>query len=169
MKQLFPENSLQKKKGNRCPLAQTEPVYEALDEFMELAKKLVEKHSNKFNGIELESIAARQITNKERGEKNNKLYEVIAVKPPIREDCKFAFYIVVHASDWNIMEHKHRLLLIAQSLHAIGLDDNGEMEEGRLRSPDMKDFAPMLRTFGPDYLVKDNVPDLLEDIIKWVD
>ena len=33
----------------------------------------------------------------------------------------------------------------------------------------MKDFASMLRTFGPDYLVKDNVPHLLDDEVKWID
>jgi len=150
-------------------MAQVEPEYEALDEFNDLAKAIVEKHSDKFAGIDLAVIAARQITNKDRSEKNNKLYEVIAVKPPIREDCKYAFYIIIHKSDWDILEKKHRLLLIAQALHAINLDENGEMVEGKVNSPDMKDFSPMLRTFGPDYLVKDNVPDLLEDEIKWRD
>lgn len=151
-------------------MAQTEPEYEPLDEFNDLATKIVEKHSEKFSGIDLNIIAARQITNKDRGEKNNKLYEVLAVKPPIRpDDCKYAFYIIIHKSDWDVLEQKHRLLLIAQALHTIILDENGEMTEGKVASPDMKDFASMLRTFGPDYLVKDNVPDLLEDEIKWVD
>jgi hypothetical protein len=150
-------------------MAQTPPEYSALDEFMDLAKQLVEKHSEKFYGIDLEVVAARQITNKDRGEKNNKLYEVMAVKPPVREDCKYAFYIIIHQSDWNILEKKHKLLLIAQSLHSISLDENGDMEEGKLNAPDMKDFSSMLRTFGPDYLVKDNVPDLLDDEVKWIE
>ena len=150
-------------------MAQTAPEYEPLDEFMDLALKVVDKHSQKFAGIDLSVIAARQITNKERGEKNNKLYDVIAVKPPIREDCKYAFYVVIHQSDWTVLEQKHKLLLIAQALHTISLDENGEMEEGKVNTPDMKDFASMLRTFGPDYLVKDNVPHLLDDEVKWID
>lgn len=150
-------------------MPQIEPQFENLDEFNDLAIKLVEKHSQKFSGIDLGVIAARQIVNKERSDKNPKLYEVMAVKPPIREDCKYAFYIIIHKSDWDILEQKHRLLLIAQALHSIVLDENGEMTEGKVASPDMKDFAPMLRTFGTDYLVKDNVPDLLEDEVKWVD
>ena len=149
-------------------MAQTAPQYEPLDEFTTLAQQLLEKHQSKFEGIDLEVITARAITNKDRGEKP-KLFEIIAVKPPIRQDCKYAFYVIVWQSDWDMMDKKHKLLLIAQILHAIPLDENGEMEEGGVKSFDMKDFAPMLRTFGPDYLVKDNVPDLLEDEVKWVE
>ena len=150
-------------------MAQTAPEYASLEEFTELATKLLEKQGSKFEGIDLNVIAARAITNKDRSEKNPKLYEILAVKPPVREDCKYAYYVIIHQSDWDVLEKKHKLLLIAQALHAIPLDENGEMEEGKVNSPDMKDFAPMLRTFGPDYLVKDNVPDLLDDEIKWVD
>lgn len=140
-----------------------------MDEFNQLAAKIVEKHNQKFYGIKLEEVKAVAITNKERGEKNTKLFEVMTVKPPVREDCKYAFYVIIHKSDWDVLELKHKLLLIAQALHAIPLDENGEMEEGKVNAPDMKDYASMLRTFGTDYLVKDNVPDLLDDEIKWVE
>jgi hypothetical protein len=43
------------------------------------------------------------------------------------------------------------------------------MEEGKVNSPDMKDFARMLRTFGTDYLTRDDVPNILSDKIDWRD
>lgn len=150
-------------------MAQVEPEFEAATEFMDLAAKIIEKHSQKFTGINLELIKAVQITNKERGEKNNKLFEILPVKQPIRDDCKYAFYIIIYQADWDNMDRKHQLMLIAQSFHAIATDENGEMEEGKVLGPDMKDFACMIRSFGPDYLVKDSIPDLLDDEIKWVE
>jgi len=148
---------------------QVTPEYEEATEFKMLAKEIVKKHDVKFAGIDLELIKAVMIVNKDRSESNDKYYDIITVKEPVRSDCPFAFYIVIYQSDWEGFDKKHKLLLISKALCAIPLDSDGEMEEGCVNSPDMKDFATMLRTFGPDYLIKDDVPDILLDDIKWKD
>ena len=150
-------------------MAQTKVEFERLDEYTALAEKIIEKHPGIFSGVEVETIRAFVITNKERGEKNLKLFEIKAVADPVRMDVPYGHYVIFHQEDWNMLEQKHKLLLVAQTLCAIPLDENGEMINGKVNSFDMKDFSTMLRTFGTDYLVKENVPDLLEDEVKWID
>lgn len=150
-------------------MPQVAAEYEHLDEWSDLAKSIVDKYSEQFYGIDLDRIRAVQITNKERSEKNPKLFDIKAVPMPIALDCKYSHYIIVYAEDWNGMEEKHKQLLVAQTLCAIAIDDNGDMVEGKVNSFDMKDYALMLRTFGPDYLVRENVPDLLGEQVQWKD
>lgn len=141
--------------------------YEALPEYDGLAKEVVAKYKDKFAGVNLDKIRAVVITNKERGESNNRLFDIKAVPMPILMDCKYSHYIIFYQEDWNALEQKHKLLLIAQTLCAIPVDENEELIEGKINPFDMKDFATMLRTFGTDYLTKDDVPDLLKEDIKW--
>lgn len=148
---------------------QSKPEFERLDEYDELAKQIVEKHPGVFSGVETNLIRAFLITNKERSEKKPKLFEIKAVADPVRMDVEYANYVIFHQEDWNMLEQKHKLLLIAQTLCAIAIDENGEMIEGKINPFNMKDFSTMIRTFGPDYLIKDNVPDLLADEVKWID
>jgi hypothetical protein len=150
-------------------MPQTKPEFERLDEYTVLAEQIIEKHPGVFAGVELNTIRAFVITNKERGESKPKLFDIKAVADPIRMDLPYGHYVIFHQEDWNMLEQKHKLLLVAQTLCAVPIDENGEMIEGKVKSFDMKDYSTMLRTFGTDYLVKDNVPDLLEDEIKWVE
>ena len=150
-------------------MPQIPPEFQPLNEWSELAERIIEKHSEKFTGIDVKKIRAVVITNKERSESNDKLFEIKAVPDPIRMDCPYAYYIIFYQEDWSILENKNKLLLIAKTLRSIPLDDNGEMVEGKVNSFDLKDFADMIRTFGPDYLVKETVPDILQDDFKWID
>ena len=150
-------------------MAQEAPIFENLVEFIDLATKVVSRYPEKFSGVDMALISAVQITNKEPKEGKDKFFEILPVKMPVRLDCKFAYYIIVYQCDWESRDEAHKLALIAQSLHAIPLDENGSMDEGAVNSFDMKDFAPMLRTFGTDYHTKANIPNLLKDEVKWID
>ncbi|NJL70105.1 MAG: hypothetical protein HC888_00220 [Candidatus Competibacteraceae bacterium] len=150
-------------------MAQVKAEWEIIPEFNELAEKLVEKYKQKFYGIETDIIRCYAITNKERSQKNNKFWELKPVPYPVRLDCPYSYYITVHLSDWEGMEKKHRLAMIAQILHSIPLDENGQMEDGKVIPFDLKDHSPMVRTFGADYLVRDDIPDLLDEEVEWID
>jgi hypothetical protein len=150
-------------------MAQVPPEFEPLDDWQALAGKIVEKFSAQLNGIDLEKVRAVAITNKERSDSNDKLFEIKAVPDPIRMDCKYAFYVIFYRSDWDMFDEKHKALLVLKTLIAIPIDDNGEMEEGKVKAYDLKDFAILIRSFGADYLVRDDVPDILADEIKLKD
>ncbi len=148
-------------------MAQIKPEYEVLDEFTDLAKEILKKYTDQFYGVDLNVIKAVAITNKERPQSSVKLWDLKAVPMPIRMDCKYAYYVILYSEDWDSLEKKHKLLLICQILCAIPIDEDGEVDEGKVKPFDMKDFATMLRTFGTDYLTKDDVPDVLFDQIEW--
>lgn len=150
-------------------MAQIKPEYEKLPDFNVMAEKIVAKYKDKFYGVDPKLIRAYVITNKDRSDSKKKLFDLRPVPMPVRLDCPYSHFAIIHASDWENMTNRHRLLLVAQILHGIVVDENGDMVEEKVAAMDMKDYAPMIRTFGPDYIVKDNVPDILNDNVSWQD
>jgi len=145
-------------------MVQAAKEYEHLEEFDTIAAKVVEKYPEVFYGVNLDEIRCVSVVNKDRPEKQDKLWEVMPVKMPIKMDCKYGWYISIYSSDWHKLVEKHKKLLVASALCSIPTDDNAE---GKTKPPDYKDYAVMLRTFGVDYLDKDDVPDILDEDIQW--
>ena len=145
-------------------MAQTKREYEHLDEFNTIATKIVDKYPEQFYGVELDEIRCVSVVNKERPERQEKLWELMPVKYPIRLDCKYGWYVVVYGSDWSALVDKHKKLLVASILCGI---PTGDDSEGKTITFDYKDYATMLRTFGVDYLDSEDVPDILEEDVEW--
>lgn len=146
-------------------MAKPKPVYERLDEYTSLAQQIVNKYPAQFGTVNLDKITCVQITNNERPEKKDKLWEVKNVVPPVSLDCPYTFYVIVYGSDWHSMDKKHKLLLICETLQAMT-----DTDEGKVNTFDSHGYKIMQRTFGGiDYLVQDDVPDILEDKIIWKD
>jgi len=144
---------------------QIRPEYQVVDEYVQIASSLSAKYPNIFPGMDLNQVRCVAITNKTRSDKK-KLWEVKAVPMPIRMDCPYGWYIVIHMDDWADMTDKRKQYLVASSMCAIPSD----LEEGKVFQPDLKDYAVMLRTFGVDYMDKeeDELKDLLQDEVKWI-
>lgn len=146
------------------------PEYEALDEFKTIAQKLISKYPDVFYGVPIDSVKAVVITNKERTEHNNNMFQIKAVPLPISLDCPFSHYVVIYQKDWEDMPEANRILLVSKVLCAIprGADEeDAATSDARVLAPDLKDWNVMVRTFGPDYLVKE-VPNILEKDIKFI-
>lgn len=137
------------------------PQYEELDEFMEIAHKLIERYPDVFSGIDAARIGCVSITNKERDEKKPR-FDIKTAVPPISMYTTKEYVIVVYLNDWSAMAEKHKALLVADAIRSISPEGQGK------KVPfDMKDHSLMLRTFGVDYLENPTVPDLLRDNISW--
>ena len=92
-----------------------------------------------------------------------KIWGVLPVKMPVRMDCPYTYYVIVHSKDWSELNEKMRLMLVADVLQSIPPDD-----EGKVLQPDMKEYSVMLRTFGVDFMEKEkSVPHLLNDNVVW--
>lgn len=143
------------------------PEYEVANDFKEIARKLVEKYDEQFVGIDVDKIQAVVITNKERPDRSEKYWEMIPVKPPVSMDCKYERYVIMYESDWDLMPEKNKYLLVAAVLTGIPVNDEGEAEE-KVKPFDYKDYSVMARTFGVDYITKDNVPNILKEDINFV-
>ena len=144
-------------------MAKAKPEYEEVQEFASIANKLVQKFPDVFYGTDVSKVKCVAVINKERQSKT-KVWEIKGVPMPIRMDCPYAYYLVIFMSDWNEMADKHRKLLVASALLSIPTDKD---KEGQVNQFDLKDFDIMVRTFGIDYLIKDDVPDLIKEDIKW--
>jgi len=143
-------------------MAQEKKQYEVVEEWRDLAEQVVRKYPQVFSNVDVDKIQCYKITNKDRKESKPKLWELSAVKMPIRVDCPYAWYYTVYANDWDVMDRKHKLLLVAEMLQGIG------DEEGKVNSFDSKGFKIMQRTFQTiDYLDDPKVPDILSEDIEW--
>jgi hypothetical protein len=145
-------------------MAQSKKEYEALDEFQDLAKKITDKYPDIFFDVEIDEVRAVAITNKQRPQTRDNLWEIMPVKQPVRMDCKYGWYVVVHLSDWDALDERQKKLLVANALCAL---PEGDDKEGKTVPPDYKDYGLMLRTFGVDYLTNDDSPDILSTDVDW--
>ena len=146
-------------------MPKVKPDYEVVNEFETLANQIVEKYPEVFHGVEVDKIRCVKITNKDRPPTKDCSWQLMAVKMPIRLDCAYAWYIVVYASDWDPMDERHKLLLVAEILNGVPKSDD---EEGKVNPFDAKGFKLMFRTFKSiDYMTEDNVPHLIDDDIEW--
>lgn len=141
-------------------MAQLKAEYEENKEFHELAQKIVEKYPNIWK-VDHNRICCVAITNKERKE-DKQLWKVDGVKMPMLLHSPYAWYVTIWQKDWESLNEKQKLLLIADVLCSIG------EEEGAVNPLDGKDFKLMIRTFkGIDYLDDVDAPNILEQDIRW--
>jgi len=147
-------------------MAKAKPEYEVVEEFGRMANRIVAKYPDLFYGVNVDEIRCVKIINKSRPVTKNTLWQLEAVKMPIRLDCRFGWYITLFADDWDEMDERHKLLLVAEILH--GVPTNKE-DEGKVNSFDTKGYATMFRTFKTiDYLSESNVPHILKEDVNWV-
>ena len=147
-------------------MAKKKKEYEVVEEFRDLARQLVEKYDAVFYGIDVDKLQCVKVTNKDRPEKNPKLWENLAVKMPVLMDCPYAWYITVYSSDWDAYDEKHKLAMIAQVLCSIPTETDNE---GKLNSFDSKDYKVMQRTFKTiDYMDDPNIKHLLNDDVEFI-
>jgi hypothetical protein len=143
-------------------MAQVEPVFEEIPEFIDIADKVITRYPTEFGNIDVAKIACVGITNKERSEKKTQLWEIKPIKPPVNIFCPKEYIVVFYQKDWDEMSDKHRALIVSDVLCSIPPDG-----KGNLQSMDYKDHSKMLRTFGVDYMDRNDVPDILVSDVDW--
>ena len=147
-------------------MAKVRPEYEVVEEFSKLANQIVEKYPEIFCGVDADKICCVKVTNKERGETNNKLWKLEAVKMPVRWHCAYAWYITLFSSEWDILDESHKLALIAEILCGVPKEINNE---GKVNGFDSKGYKLMQRTFKTiDYMTDPVIPHILNEDIDWV-
>jgi len=145
-------------------MAQIKPIYESVDGFAELAEKIVIKYPDVFSGIEVGKIRCVAITNKDR-KPGKEMYTIKGVQMPMAMDIPYRWYVVIYSSDWEELEETYKLLLLARILRGIPIDLE---DEGKVNAPDYKDYDVMVETFGPNYLLKPKMKNMLEENVEWI-
>ncbi len=147
-------------------MAKARPEYEEINEFSVMARQIINKYPENFHGIDIKKVCCVKIINKERSETKHNLWQLEAVKMPIRLHNPYGWYVTVYSSDWDIFDEKHKLLLVAEILCGIPTEID---QEGKVNPFDSKGFRLMQKTLKDiDYLDNPDVPHLLKDEINWV-
>jgi len=140
---------------------QIKPTYEEVKEFSDTGNKLIQKYPDLYSHVDMDVVKCLAINNKERTEKG-RLWEIKAIPEYALPDCPYAYYVILYLQDWVEMSDKIKNRLVASILYAI------PDEEGKVRTFDLKDFGPMIRTLGVDYLENEDGPDPVEDDVRWI-
>lgn len=143
-------------------MVQVEPVYEELPEFLQLADKIIEKYPEQFGNIDVSKIACVSIQNKERSDKKTQIWDLKSIRPPISLFSSKVYIFVFYQKDWDEMSDKYRKLIVADCLCSIPAEG-----AGAVTPMDYKDHSMMLRTFGVDYMEREDAPDLLDQEVTW--
>ena len=142
-------------------MAQVKCTYDNVDEFAEKANKLLKKYPDFFGDVDVSRIKCLAINNKERSERK-KLWEMRAIPDFAQPDCPYSYYAIVYLNDWTEMPEKIKNRLVATLLYAV-LE-----EECKVKPFDMRDYGPIVRTLGTDYLEDEKGLDPLTEDVKWV-
>jgi hypothetical protein len=149
-------------------MAAAKPEYEIIEEFNTITVKLVNKFSEVFPNVDAEefskNIKCVGITNKDKTDTGSRA-DIKGITQPIRMFCEVGYVVTVYSSDWNEMNDKIKQNLVMSMIRRIPLDQESE---GKVVPLDFKDDGMLVRTLGPDYLDRDDVPDLLKDNIEWI-
>lgn len=143
-------------------MAQIEPAYEEIPEFVDIADKVIQKYPAEFGNIDVAKLVCVGITNKDRSEKKKQIWDLKPIVAPINMFCTKDYIVVFHQKDWDILDESKRALIVADILCSIPPGGGGSVTP-----MDYKDHSKMLRTFGVDYMDNPKAPDILSTDVQW--
>lgn len=147
-------------------MAQIKPEYEEMPEFLTIARKLVEKYPSELGHVPVNLVVAYKITNKEKPESKANLYGMGGCMEPEAYTNTKKYFITVFHDTWDNMDTKNKQLIVLSALSRISKD---EPESGKVSGCDLHDQAFMARTFGVDWAIRHDVPDILTQTVRLVD
>lgn len=137
--------------------------FERLNEWEDIAKKLVDKYPERWGHVDTSKLVAYVITNKENNEEKGRPYEMQTDKLPMRLSNQYDYFIwFKHPDDWNEKPMNIRIALVISALERI--DPDKPFSIGPL---DYKDQSVMLRTFGMSWATNPEIPDALKTDVKF--
>lgn len=141
-------------------MANFKPNWEEVTEFSEIAAQLGEKYPERFSNIDVGSIVAYAITNKNKPKSKVKTYEMSGIKEPESFVCNKTYFVKMYMSDWAGRSVKSKRAIVMSALERID-----PMNPGDVKALDLRDQRVMVNTLGPNWEERDDIPDLLEDKI----
>ena len=147
-------------------MGNTEKQYSRVKEAEEIIKKLCDKQPEVLWCVKPDTVAVLGIENKERSEKNQTLAKIKPVKgceKAILQDNNIPIrYIVeIYWSDFNSWHEKKKQWIIFHELLHI------HHEMSKSIKHDCEDFKIILDKVGVNWSDSDNLPDLINDDIKF--
>lgn len=147
-------------------MAQIVPVWKEIPEFCSMASKLIARYPEKFAKIESDWFVAYGCVNKTRPEKKAKVYDMSGECEPESFTNSKKYFIKFFMADWEGRSDEAKLALVFSALLRV---DRDNPESGKVIAMDYQDQSLMVRTFGPDWQMNGEIPNLLESDIRFVE
>lgn len=144
---------------------QKTPEWEEIAEFIELAKKLIDHYPGDLSHVDPNLIIAYKCTNKTKPEKKTKLYDMSGQGEPEAFTNTKKYFIKLFYDVWDNMDEKNRLLIVLDALSRV---DKEKPESGKVSGYDLHEQAFMARTFGVDWATRSDVPNILENNVRFI-
>ena len=133
------------------------PSFERLNEWEDIAKKLVDKYPERYGHIDVSRLVAYLITNKEPVDKARP-YEMQTDKLPMRLSNQFDYFVWFKCrEDWEDKPHNIRVALVLSALERIDPDN-----AFNIMPLDYRDQSVMVKSFGIGWNENSEIPDALE-------
>ena len=142
-------------------MAQKKPEWKEIDEYIDLAEKMIAKCPERFKGIDVSRIVAYGCTNKPRPEKKLKLYEMSGETEPQCFTNSKQYFVMFFMEDWNLANDELREWLVFSALERIDLSN-----PGKVLPYDYRDQAVLVRTVGADWQQRNDLPSILRDNVR---
>ena len=135
-------------------------TYVVLHEAEDLAEQLCRKYPEELCEVEVETVGIVAIEGKDRPEKSRKMANIKTIKAPVSLYTGGKTNIIeFYMSDWEEWTTAQRHIVLFHELYHIG--DTGQ------RKHDLEDFTIIVRKFGVDYFANPDLPDILNEDVKW--
>lgn len=145
-------------------MAKEIPEYAIVEDFGEIAQKLINLNEDRFGSIDHKILRMTIIVNKEPPERPP-FYKIIRINNPVAMFCPFRYVIVSWKQLWEEWDEDRRALMVCSVLESLEPDE----DEPKIKPPDLKEHSVMIRTFGPDYMDNPSIRGLLKKPIEWKD
>ncbi|MHA2279486.1 MAG: putative metallopeptidase [Promethearchaeota archaeon] len=136
-------------------MTQVKPEYVEIEEFNNLAGRLVEKYPERFSQIDVDQIVAYVVVNKDRPEGKTRPYDMTGTTPPESFTNSKTYFVWVFNDVWERTQQQ-KLALIFSALSRID-----PANPGKVQPWDYTDQKEMVKNFGADWHERGDLPDLL--------
>lgn len=138
-------------------MAQAEPVWEIHDEAEKMVAALVQKYPERFGHItDPEIFGCAAITGKDKPESQIWDAQVEGIKEPSALWSKKVYCIKFYKMTWDNYAPSQRQHMLFRLLERIP-----EKCDGKVLPYDLQDSYALVKEYGPDYMKKTDLPDLL--------
>ena len=146
-------------------MPQIKAEWEEIPEFIDIASKLKEKYTERFDHINVDLLVAYKCTNKTKPEKKSKLYDMTGEGEPEAFTNPKKYFVKMFYDTWDNLSENNRIALVFSALSRIPADDP---ESGKVEGYDMHDQSFMARTLGVDWQTRTDIPNLLRESISFI-
>ena len=139
---------------------QIAPEWIEIEEFAEIASKLVEKYPERFAEIDISQMIAYACVNKDRPEAKTKPYEMSGSTPPESFTNSKSYFVKMFKNIWDRTDSQ-KAAMVFSALSRIDPHN-----PGKIKPLDYADQEEMVTNFGANWSERGDLPNLLKDNVN---